>query len=124
LYCSPTLLCIQCITELYICVQYIFTLFKMDRFGIYSNSIQYSVYRTVTYVYTYELIYLITFRDTVYHRVDRVPGFPSSRSNWPPSPASECCPPLWLKGGGGHTRWGDVGAGGADSDEGTYTLVL
>ncbi len=64
--------------------------------------------------YTYELIYVLYFI-----------AFLSSRPNWlpppAPSPVNECCPPFVPRGG--HTRWEDVGAGGADSDEGTYTLV-
>jgi hypothetical protein len=37
------------------------------------------------------------------HRVDRVPGFVSSRSNWDPSLAGDCAPPLFVPGGGGNT---------------------
>jgi hypothetical protein len=41
-----------------------------------------------------------------------------------PSPASKCCPsPFWFQGGGTHSLAGE-GAGGANSDEGTDTLVL
>ncbi len=44
------------------------------------------------------------------HRVERVPGFLSSRPKWlrpSPSPIDECCPPppLWFRGGGVQTRW-------------------
>jgi hypothetical protein len=69
-----------------------------------------------------------------FHRVDRVPGFFSSRPNWlprpAPSPASECCPPspFGFKWGGGDGQWAHSlageGARGANSDEGTDTLVL
>jgi hypothetical protein len=43
--------------------------------------------------------------------------------NRPPPPASECCPPHHLVPGGTHSLAGE-GAGGANSDEGTGTLVL
>jgi len=41
-----------------------------------------------------------------------------------PSAASKCCPPPhWFRGGGTHSLAGE-GAGRANSDEGTDTLVL
>jgi hypothetical protein len=60
------------------------------------------------------------------HRVHRGPGFLSSSPIWlspPPHPASECCPPLFGSKGGTNSLGGE-GAGGANSDEGTGTLVL
>jgi hypothetical protein len=39
-----------------------------------------------------------------------------------PSPASECCPPTFGSKGGAHSLGGE-GAGGANSDEGSDTLV-
>jgi hypothetical protein len=58
------------------------------------------------------------------HRVDRVPGFPSSRPNRvrsPPHPQASVAP-LWFVGGG-DTLAGE-GVGGPHSDEGTDTVVL
>ncbi len=48
------------------------------------------------------------------HRVDRVPGFLSSLSNWlpPPPPASECCPPPFGSKGGDTLAYGRGGQGG------------
>jgi hypothetical protein len=40
-----------------------------------------------------------------------------------PSPASECCPPLWFRGGGTHSL-SEEGAQVANSDEGTDTLGI
>ncbi len=60
-----------------------------------------------------------------YYRVYRVPGFLSSRPNWLPpalSPAKECVAPPFGPGRGAPTRWGERG-GGANSDNGTDTLV-
>ncbi len=60
------------------------------------------------------------------HRVDRVPGIPSSRPNWLPRPYTfkrVLPPPSFVPGGGTHSP-GEEGAGGADSDEETDTLVL
>jgi hypothetical protein len=60
------------------------------------------------------------------HRVDRVLGFFSNRSNRPnPSPGGEwVLSPLWFRGEG-YTRWGERGwREGSQSDEGTYTVVL
>jgi hypothetical protein len=44
----------------------------------------------------------------LYHRVDRMLGFFSSRTNWDsptPSPADECVPLPLLLGGGGGVHW-------------------
>jgi hypothetical protein len=57
------------------------------------------------------------------HRADRVPGFLSGCLNWllpPPLPQASGAPP-WFRGGGGNTR---RGGWGANSDEGTDTLVF
>jgi hypothetical protein len=50
--------------------------------------------------------------ESLTHRVDRVPGFLSSRPNRPPtSPARECCSsPLWVQGGR-HIRLRELGWG-------------
>jgi hypothetical protein len=40
------------------------------------------------------------------------------------SPASECCPPSLVPEGGTHSLAGEKWRGGANSDEGTGTLVL
>ncbi len=54
------------------------------------------------------------------HRVDRVPGFLSSRPNWLPRPLTSKRVQVQ---GGGHTRLRERGGGGANSDEWTDTLV-
>jgi hypothetical protein len=57
-----------------------------------------------------------------YHRVDRVPAFYPVCRNWlspAPSPASECCPPLWFQGGDTLACW--RGGGEASSDDWTDT---
>jgi hypothetical protein len=56
------------------------------------------------------------------HRVDRVPGFLSSRPNWvrlPPHLQASVVPPLVPGGGGVHTRLRERGVRGPNSDEGT-----
>ncbi len=58
-------------------------------------------------------------------RVDRVPGFLSSRPNWfspPPHPQASVAFPFDT-GGGTHSLTGE-GVGGPNSDEGTDTVVL
>ncbi len=59
------------------------------------------------------------------HRVDRVLGFFSSRPNWdpqPPHPQASVPPPiLWFPEGRDKLA---CGTGGANSDEGTDTVVL
>ncbi len=67
--------------------------------------------------------------EPVYHRVDRVLGFFSSRPNWDftPSPAGECAttppPLLWFRRE--YTlACGRGSEGGPNSDEGTDTVVL
>jgi hypothetical protein len=70
-------------------------------------------------------VYRLTSSCRVHHKVDRVPGFLSGRPNWLPSPPHQqasVAPPLLVS-------WGDTlargkGGGGANSDEGTNTLVL
>jgi hypothetical protein len=61
-------------------------------------------------------------------RVDRVPGFLSSRPKLglpAPSAAGECChPPLVPGGGGGTHSIAGEGVGGLNSDEETDTVVL
>jgi hypothetical protein len=61
------------------------------------------------------------------HRIYRVPGFLSSRPNWllppPHQPTSGTPPPLVPRGGGAHSL-AEEGAEGANSVEGTDTLVL
>ncbi len=62
------------------------------------------------------------------HRVDRVLGFFSSRSNWythpTPSPADECfSPPPPPFGSGGDTLACGWGRGGPNSGKGTETVV-
>jgi hypothetical protein len=64
----------------------------------------------------------------VNHRVDRVPGFLSNRSNWvcpPPHPQANAVPPPSLVpgGGGGYSLAGEL-LGGPNSDEGTDTEEL
>jgi hypothetical protein len=61
----------------------------------------------------------------VYHRIDRVPGFLSSRPNRLPHPLTRkrVLPPPFGSGGGTHSLAGE-GAGIANSDEGTDTLAL
>jgi hypothetical protein len=66
-------------------------------------------------------------RHRVDHRVGRVLSFFSSRQKWDsptPHPQESVPPPLWLGGGGLHTRWRERGWGSPNSDEGTYTVVL
>jgi hypothetical protein len=61
----------------------------------------------------------------VNHRVDRVPGFFSSRPNWDsPSPSGESVPPPFGSGGEVYTLAEGRGGGGPSSDEGTDTVVL
>ncbi len=58
------------------------------------------------------------------HRVDRGPGFLSSRPNWvrpPPYPQASVAPPLVT--GGTHSL-AEEEVGGPNSDEGTDTVVL
>jgi hypothetical protein len=59
------------------------------------------------------------------NRVDRVPGFLSSRPKLgtPASAAGECGPPPLCFRGGTHSLAGE-GVGGPNSDEGTDTVVL
>ncbi len=64
------------------------------------------------------------------HRVDKVPGFFSSRPKWDPPPPLHpltrwrVCPlPLRFRGGG-HSRLRERGWGSPHSDEGTDTVVL
>ncbi len=49
------------------------------------------------------------------HRVDRVPGFLSSRPNWLPRPLTRkrVLPfsPIWFQGGGTHSLLGEGGGG-------------
>ncbi len=55
-----------------------------------------------------------------------MPGFLSSQPNWlppPPHPQASVAP-LLVPEGGQHQLGGDEGAGGANSNEGTDTLVL
>jgi hypothetical protein len=54
----------------------------------------------------------------VSHRVYRVPGFLSTRPNWPPRPLSECCPTPPRFQGGRHTLLWRGAGGGANSDKG------
>jgi hypothetical protein len=59
----------------------------------------------------------------VLHRVGRVLSFFSRRRNWDspnPSPAGECAPPPLVRGGGAQS----LARESANSDEGTYTVVL
>ncbi len=75
------------------------------------------------------LVLCLRWLDWWRHRVDRVPGFLSSRQNCmaPPahSHASESCPrPPFGSKGGDTLAWGKEVVGGANSDEGTDTLVL
>jgi hypothetical protein len=61
------------------------------------------------------------------NRVDRVPGFLSSRPNWlrpPPHPQGSVAPPLPLWSGGAGEHAGGRGGRVANSDEGTDTLLL
>ncbi len=62
----------------------------------------------------------------LFHRVGRVLSFFSSRRNWDspnPSPASECAPPPLGLGQGAHSLARE-GWERANSDDGTYTVVL
>ncbi len=66
-------------------------------------------------------IYVYLFPGGVGPGVDRVPSFLSNRPNWLPLPPHQ---QAFGSGGVAHSLEGQEGAGGANSDEGTDTLVL